>query len=935
MPGTLSTYVSLLFAAALILTCGIHSTAQAQTVPDSLQIIPPAVTDTLSNAAADTLREENSATDTDAQRRALIEQQQQSQGRNSGDPRQIPQSRQTDRQSVQDAVNFQARDSLTINLRGERIANLFGSGNVRHTSGELSSGNITLDLNMNQVEARAVSPEDTLSYPVLKQGGKDLRSTRILFNYETEKGKFEVAEIEVDDGYLIGTQVKNVSRTEVFVEDGIYSTCPPDHMYYYIRANRMKVVDEEEIFFTNARLYLLDIPYPLVFPFGYVPAGIDRRRSGLLEPTYLFQNSSARGLGLQNLGWFQYFNDYLTGQATVDVFTSGTFFSESRLQYRRTGSFNGNITLGYSSERGLEPTDLAFSETITRRIAITHDQQLNPFSNLSANINLRSADYFRRNSFDIDDRAETSSTSRISYRYSHPEGAFNFSASSNLNQQFSTNVTRLTGPETTFSMRQFSPFKSSTATGADERWYERISVNYRNNFRSQYNFTPLDRDSADVNWFQALLNPSLHREATGSDRHIQLGLIHRGDVSVSQIIPSQFLNVSGGFNMNEYWYPSSTRKRFNEETNRVENVQEPGFVTARDFSTSLSFSTTFYGISQMKIGSFEGLRHTVRPNVSFSYSPDFSEERWGFFREVQTDTLGNTRTYSIFEDEIFRGPSAGEQQTMTFGVSNIFETKRVRRDSTGEVKSANLRLIDNLSVSSSYNFAADSLNFSRVNVSLSSRVVEGIRFSAGANYSFYARNENGTEINRFIWQESNKILQPLSYNLSVSTNIRRGRAGRTRVTTPAYRPYDPFDQSFFNPIDSRFNYEPVQDFTSTFQMGLDFSYRWTYQFGQDARKSAVLNANNIRFNLTPKWSFSTRIGYDFIEGELTPSQFSLRRTMVCWDLSFQFNPFGEFQYYSFRLSLSGGQMQSLFQKLPGLNNLERSSAPGGRRPPRF
>lgn len=850
---------------------------------------------------------------------------------------QTPQTRQADRQAAPDAVNFQARDSLTFNFRGERIANLYGSSNVRHTSGELTSGTIELDLNRSQVMAFSTTPGDTLSFPILKQGGKDLRSRRILFNYETEKGKFEVAEIEVDDGYLIGTQVKNVSRTEVFVEDGIYSTCPPDHMYYYIKAQRMKVVDEEEIFFTNARLFILDIPYPLVFPFGYVPAGIDRRRSGLLEPTYAFQNSSARGLGLQNLGWFQYINDYITAQTSFDVFTSGTFFNESRFQYRKTGNFNGNITLGYSSERGLEPTDPGFTETKTRRIAISHDQQLTPFSNLSANINLRSADYFQRNSFNIDDRAETSSTSRVSYRYSHPEGLYNFSATSNLNQQFSTNITRLTGPELNFSLRQFSPFASSSPGITEEKWYERISVTYRNNFRSQYNFTPIDRDTAEVNWFQALLNPSLHREATGSDRHSQYGFIQRADVSASQIIPSQFINIGASINFNEYWYPSSIRRELNVETNRLETVQEPGFVTARDFSTSINFSTTFYGISQIKIGNFEGFRHTVRPNISFGYRPDFSEDRWGFFREVQSDTLGNTQRYSIFQDEIFSGPSAGEQQSMSFGVTNIFETKRVRRDSTGEVTSTNLRLIDNLSATSSYNFAADSLNFSRLNVSLSSRVVEGLRFSASAAYSFYSRNETGAEINTFIWNDSNKFLQPISYSLSLSTTIRRGGAGggRTRVTTPAYRPYDPYDQSFFGPVDRRFNIDPIQDYTSTFQMGLDFSYRWTYQFGRDARKSAVLNANNIRFNLTPKWSVSTRIGYDFIEKELTPSQFSLRRTMVCWDLSFQFNPFGEFQYYTFRLSLSGGQIQSLFQKLPGLNNLERSSSPTGRRPPAF
>ncbi|MEX0945648.1 MAG: putative LPS assembly protein LptD [Balneolaceae bacterium] len=850
---------------------------------------------------------------------------------------QTPQSRLADRQTAQDAVNFQARDSLTFNFKGQRIANLFGSSSVSHSSGELSSGTIELDLNMSQVHAFSTTPDDTLSFPVLKQENTDLRSRRILFNYETEKGKFEVAEIQVDDGYLIGTQVKNVSRTEVFVEDGIYSTCPPDHMYYYIKAQKMKVVDEEEIFFTNARLYILDIPYPLLFPFGYVPAGIDQRRSGLLEPTYVFQNTSARGLGLQNLGWFQYINDYLTAQASFDIFTSGTFFSESRIQYSKTGNYNGNITLGYSSERGLEPTDPDFTQTKTRRIAITHNQQLTPFSNISANINLRSADYFRRNSFNIDDRAETSSTSRASYRFSHPEGTYNFSVTSNLNQQFSTNVTRLTGPEMNFSLRQFSPFKSNRPGLSDEKWYERISVTYRNNFRSEYNFTPIDRDSADVNWFQALLDPSLHREATGDDRHISYGFVQRADMSASQIIPSQFINMSANLNFNEYWYPSSIRRELNEEENRLETVQKPGFITARDFSSSLNFSTTFYGISQIKIGNFEGLRHTIRPNISFGYSPDFSDEKWGYFREVESDTLGNTQTYSIFQNELFGGPSAGEQQTVSFGITNIFETKRVRRDSTGEVTSNNLRIIDNLSATSNYNFAADSLNFGRVNISLSSRVVDGLRFSAGASYSVYARNENGTEINTFIWEDSNKYLQPISYNLSLSTTIRSGgeSGSRTRISTPAYRPYDPYDQAFFGPVDRRFNIDPIQDYSSTFQMGLDFSYRWTYQFGRDARKSAVLNANNIRFNLTPKWSVSTRIGYDFIEKELTPSQFSLRRSMICWDLSFQFNPFGEFQYYTFRLSLTGGQIQSLFQKLPLLNNLERSSSPTGRRPPAF
>src|SRR5690625_7540375 len=98
---------------------------------------------------------------------------------------------------------------------------------------------------------------------------------------------------------------------------------------------------------------------------------------------------------------------------------------------------------------------------------------------------------------------------------------------------------------------------------------------------------------------------------------------------------------------------------------------------------------------------------------------------------------------------------------MFFGVINILETKRVRRDSTGEVNSVNLRLIDNLSATSNDNFAADSLNFGPLNITLSSRVVDGLRLSANASYSFYDTNEHGTQINKFIWVDMNKYQRSL------------------------------------------------------------------------------------------------------------------------------------------------------------------------------
>ncbi|MDZ7806066.1 MAG: putative LPS assembly protein LptD [Gracilimonas sp.] len=827
------------------------------------------------------------------------------------------------------AVKFQSSDSLIINFKDGNKAFLFGSANVKHTAGELKAGEINMDIDNSTVEATTLTPEDTLSRPVLIRDSDEIKSTRILFNYKTQKGKFEAAQVKVSDGHLIGSKIKNVNESEVFIEDGIYSTCPPEYMYYYLKAKKMKVVDEDELFFSNAQLYILDIPYPIIFPFGYVPTDIEKRRSGLLMPTYAFQDQNNRGLGLQNVGWFQYFNDYLTGQVDGDIYTSGSFYLNGLVQYRNTDQYNGSIRLGYSNDRGMEPTDPDFSETIQRSVSVQHSQTISPYANLSANVNLRTADFNRRNSYDINDRAEVSSNSKVSYNYRHPENLFSFSTNAQLVQNFTNYSTRVSGPSASFRLKNISPFQSSTGTG-DQDWYETISFSYNNNLRSQFNFDPIDADSSDITFFEALADKDKYEEATGNERYIQAGFQQQAGLQIGQVIPSQFLNISAGINYTENWYPSTVSKTFNADSNRVEVNKEYGFSAAREFSTNLNFGTTFYGISDMRLGSFQGLRHTVRPNLSFSYRPDFSAERWGYYKTVQSDTLGNTQQYSIFENAIFGGPGRGESRSLSFSLQNVFETKRVKRDSTGEVSENNIRFIDNLSLNTSYNFAADSLNLSDLRTRISSSAINGLNLSATANFSFYQFDSTGREFDRYFIEDSKKLAQLRSFSVNASTSFRGGDG--VQVYTPEYRRrYDPFDQSTFHPIDTRFGYEPVPSLSSPWSVSLNFSYSWNYRFNDEPTKRATLRASSISFNLTPKWRFNTDVGYDFVATEFTPSQFSLSRDLECWNLSFQINPFGDFKYYFFRLSVNSSQIQSLFQKLPILKNLERSSSPSGAR----
>lgn len=835
-------------------------------------------------------------------------------------------------------VDFQATDSLVFNFKENRVATLFGSAKVNHEAGELSAGKIALNLDSSLVSAATQTPQDTLSQPVLVRQSDRIRSESIAFNYKTEKGRFEVARVQVDQGNLIGTKVKNTGPQTVFLEDAKYSTCELDHPHYYIKADRMKVVDQEKVFFTRARLYILDIPYPLIFPFGYLPGKFDQKQSGLLQPTYVTQNKSTRGLGVQNIGWFQYFNDYIVGQASVDIYTSGTFFLDASTRYSNRNKYNGSIQVGYSRERGLESTDPNFSINTQRKINITHNQDFSPYANISANVNLRTADFNKRNSFDIDERAEVSTSSSISYKYRHPENAYNFSISARQNQNFNTNITRLSGPDANFSLKQISPFAGDRTGSEQSRWYENISIRYQNNFESDFSYNPIAADSAEVNWFEALLSPSKYREATGNEDHYKYGFRQQAGLSFGQLIPSRFINLSASGNINEYWYPTTIRKTFNDSTQQVETNQVRGFTTARDFSTSLSMSTTVYGLVNKGFGNIVGFRHTMRPSLSFSYSPDFSSDFWGYYREVQTDSTGqNFQTYSIFENEVFRGPPQGEQRALGLSISNVFEAKQVRRDSTGEKKENTIRLIDQLDMRTSYNFAADSLKLSDLSTSLSTSFIPGINLRANATFNFYDRDSLGTRIDEFLIKSTGKPAELTNFSVSASYSF-NSRGGRN-INRVDYFPsrYDPLSQAIFDQMDPNFNSQPVQNLNSPFSVSFSFRYSWRLnpRPGGDNTKSATLNAQNIRFQLTPKWSFSTTLGYDFVRKELTPSQFSLSRNLHCWDLSFQMNPFGDFQYFAFALRVNSGQIQSIFQKLPGLNNLERSSSPSGRRPTGF
>src|SRR5699024_369975 len=195
------------------------------------------------------------------------------------------------------------------------------------------------------------------------------------------------------------------------------------------------------------------------------------------------------------------------------------------------------------------------TETIQKMLRINHSQQFSPYSSISANITLRTADFYRRNSYDIDDRVETSTSSNISYRYRQPKDLFSFNASIRQSRNFLNNTTNLSGPSFNFNLKRLSPFADENSQ--NKNWYENISIQYDNSFESDFRYQPIHADSAQINWVEALFNPDKYRRATGNNKHYRFGFRQDLRVSSGNIWPSQFINLAAGASYTEFWVPAT------------------------------------------------------------------------------------------------------------------------------------------------------------------------------------------------------------------------------------------------------------------------------------------------------------------------------------------------------------------------------------------
>jgi hypothetical protein len=880
-----------------------------------------------------------------------------------------------------------ATDSLVIvfdDEDGDR-GTLYGESSVQHEQATLEAYAIELDFDQQELHARGAPGPGEQGRPTFQRGsgsggsgggsgmrrsagsgsgrgpssmGQSFSGERLSYNLDTQRGRVVAARTTQQEALIQGDAVKMFEDSTLFVSGGTYTTCSLEcrpqrdqSASYSLRSSAMKV-QGKWVYTGPIQLFLFNIPTPLWLPFGFLPA-VQGRRSGPLPPEY---GQDERGLYLRDWGWYFALNDYTDLQIEAGIWTQGSYEIRPLFRYRKRYAYNGQLQVTYQRDRRGEEQDPDFVNRQQGQLRWNHQQELSPSASFGGNVNLvTSADFARDNTESFQEAVQQQISSNVRYNKTWANGARSINLNASQQQQLQSGQVRLSFPNVQFSQQSFKPFAQETRIG-DERWFEKITTQYNLSVSNNYNFNPRDPndlrqrgdttlarrvEDADIAWYEALFDRQKYQLATGDDDPFDFQADHRIPLRASFRLERFNANLSPNVDYTSRWVASTVRKRLVRDTTEngseslsVEEFSVPGFYARHDFNTSLSVSNTVFGTFPVAAGPFEGLRHTIRPSLSFSFRPNFNDPFWGRTRTLRTETDSVVQRYDILNGSRAGGSTA--QRNVSFSLDNEFETKRVRTDTTGDEQVDRLKLLD-FDANTSYNFAADRFPLSDIRTRARTDLFDRFDFTLGMTFSPYALEPQGTpdengeqdfdRVDRFMASDTPwKPVRLTRFDLSVRGSFRADQQGqRNPVSEPRANLSDAQNAGRLSPyegstIADRRN--PYAAYPNTPTGYVDFSVPWSlsfsfnYSFNKPAkeitRRNAIVNAN-FDFNVTPKWKVSGNTGYDFVQGELSTTRISINRDLCCWNLSFSWVPFGEFQSYSFNLSVKSGKLSQLLR----------------------
>lgn len=794
--------------------------------------------------------------------------------------------------AITDVIDYSSKDSMLFSMLDKKMY-LYGVGELSSEDMKLNSAFVEISTDENYLFSKSVEDSSKTIKPLLTQGKEKFTVKSIKYNFKSKKALILDAKMTQDQGFHLHTTVgKKQTNGELHIKNGKFTTCDLDHPRFYIRLTKAKKIPDKHVISGPMYFVIADIPlYIIGLPFGLLP-NPKKNTSGVLIPEY--GEDVNRGFYLRRGGYYWAINEKLNATLTGEVYSKGSWGLTLNSEFKERYKYSGRMNLTYSKHKTGEevlPNSVAIN-TFWIKSSYREDPKRHPNSNFNISIDYGSSKHTNLNAKNINQNANSQKSSNIAYSWSKPGSIFNFSANMGINLNTKTQLLNLNLPTLAFNIKKQFPFKN-LGTGSN-KWYQKIGYSLNVNARNTVTTTDT------LFW----------REQTLYE--MKNGLKYSIPINTSFKL-FEFVNVSPSINYTGRIYAQYLQEKniyyLNNDVpvsgitnDTITKINHPF-----DFSFSLPFSTKLYGIFNINKGRLQAIRHVMSPSISYNYRPDFSTDFWGFYGYNASDSI--SPYYSHTKGFIFGTPPTGKSGAIGFSLGNNFEMKLKNKNDTID-EPTKIKLLDNLSLSTSYNLAVDSMNLSNIRISGSTRLFNNFSARFGASFDPYIRNENGTRINTFEWTENKRIARFNNATISFSGSLKPNKGSKKgqRNNTSS----ETSDNIFYYYLNQDI---PYTDFNIPWNLSMNYNFVINNNFDITSQKyvpkttqTASLNGS---FSLTENWKITASSRYDFSAKKFISANFSIHRDLHCWEMNFNVIPFGTWKSYTFRINIKSSVLKDL------------------------
>ena len=823
----------------------------------------------------------------------------------------------TNDNSLKNKASYFAKDSIYNDVINKKIY-LYGDAKLDYDGMKLTADFIIFDLKNEEVFATYSFTKDSIKkgIPILMKDGEETKAGSIRFNLKTKKGYIQEVQVKQEENYLQMSVAKRQANEQIHFKDGKFTTCELEHPHFHFHLYNAILIPNEKIISKRMKVHFREIPTFVGLPFIVIPQQkkkINNSKHGLLFPK--IAPTSTFGFGVSDLGYYIPINDSIHTTFLSNFFSSGSYSLSNLTEYKIKYKFNGRFNLMFQQNNSGFPEN---NTTDKYSLSWSHqkDGKANPYWNFNSNVNFIS-DNNSKNTLDPLNNNFFTNTfkSDINLQRSFPNKPIVMGLKISTNQNTSTKMMDLTSPIFTTNITRFYPLKIFRQKKiGEERWYEKISMNYNLEAKNQVTF----EDSLLKN---KQLNEIKNKFLNGVSQNTTVTTTVKLFKNTVSFTPS--MNYSHSINFQKTNKEFRTVSDFDPSQNKITSIKK--LITSTDqsygsfqrVSASAQLTTQIYSYYKF-IGKKSSLiRHIITPSVSYNFSPKTTKLSYSY-----QDTLNKTINYSPYERSLYQDGSSQGNSMIQFNITNTFELKRksLKDTLTGFKKT---RLIDGLSFNGSYDIKKDSMKLSDIGIALRINPIEYINIVASSNFSPYAWDPiTKKTLKKYAFQNQQQLGRITNANINTTLTI----------TSEKFRRKIEENKKIF---DGTWNSE-LRYYALHPEQFIDFDIPWKINLSHVLTFSKNLNKtyNHEKdheiiqtiyvdgdVNLTKKWKLASSLNFDFNTKSITNTRITITRNLHCWNLSFFTTPIGTNKSFLLQLVANGKLLQDAkleFRKPPSV-----------------